>query len=75
MVHTKLTNKAGVTLNGNWNLDKEGGNIRNAIDLTKGFGVVNDNTEAGTIVRVNEILSRNVPGQQWEFGSDGELAL
>lgn len=66
MVGTELSNKAGVTLIGNWKL--EGVQIRNADDATKGFGVVNDDTTAGTEVNFNEILSANNTGQQWKFG-------
>ena len=63
LVDNKLSNQAGVSLTGKWNL--EGGNITNIHDTTKGFGVLNDGTAAGSEVDINENLTANDKGQQW----------
>ena len=60
----KLSNKAGIALTGKWKI--EGRNIINAINTTKGFGVVDDAKAARSKVSVDETLSENDDGQQWE---------
>ena len=62
-----MSNKAlSLPLSGNWTF--EGGNIRNSDDVTKGFGVQDGKISVGTKVNIDETLSANHPGQQWEKG-------
>ena len=68
---TALSNKAGITLTGNWQIPNSGltGNIQNTITGSNGYLSVNANTDAGSTV-VEEALDANDVGQQWERSVD-----
>ena len=67
---TKLSNLAGITLPGNWDIPNEGsiGNVRN-VDTNRVLGVTADGTE----VTEDYLLHSGSPGQQWEIvGKNGK---
>ena len=68
---TALSNKAGITLTGNWQIPNSGstGNVQNTITGVNGYLSVNAKTAAGSTV-VEEALDANDVGQQWERSVD-----
>ena len=68
---TALSNKAGITLTGNWQIPNSGstGNIQNTATGANGYLSVNAKTAAGSTV-VEEALDANDVGQQWERSVD-----
>lgn len=70
----KLSNQAGITLNGNWEIPDGGttGTIRNKNSGDNGYLSTNDNTTAGDTV-IEEALDANDVGQQWKRSADDEL--
>ena len=70
---TALSNKAGITLTGNWQIPNSGstGNIQNTITGANGYLSVNANTAAGSTV-VEEALDTNDVGQQWERSANDD---
>ena len=70
---TALSNKAGITLTGNWQIPNSGstGNIQNTATGANGYLSVNAKTAAGSTV-VEEALDTNDVGQQWERSANDD---
>ena len=65
MDSNKLSNKAGLTYTGNWEIS--GKNIKRADGPNQGFTVDKDGTSPGTGVWHSEPLDPNKKGQEWKF--------